>query len=1083
VQDAIGHLITSLGDFPLEPDSGNAWLWSASGKELLWLSKNAAETFAPSAPLAQTHLLSPDRFRAMSADLAHSKPDQLPVRVQQITLRDDSSAQTFTCLSRAVPLKTGGYGILAVAIGAATRMATNDSAKAAVAEPAISKVETVQPEPANPTNIVQTSEATPQRRAFRFGTTLAAETSNQAESADRRENRMRDLRQGLQEDFADLDNAAKDTVEAAAPILSSAPEKPATPIPAEVPPPAPASVQWLSEPRESRRPLRFVWQTDSAGRFVHLSRELVDAVGPSKAMILGQTLNQAAQNLQILETADIEQKMSLRDTWTANAALWPIENTQDIDISIPVEMAGMPVIEHGQFVGFRGYGIARIERAVRLPSTVAKALSDDEAVETDETLVRFGTAALLPLETPVVEKTSAKAPDADVPKATLTNPLPILPDAPVLKTKPAAQNVAQAEDIAIEKAPEPPKPAEPQQKETLSKSEREAFREIARALEKAEKQDAAGKQEKTEIQSEIILPAPVVPDEPVKAGSLQALKKDLAKRSKLRLGASSFDEPELPSTELHGSTKPSAPIIPYDQARRELKPRIAPLIQEGSNAPWATIIDHLPLGLLVTQNGEAVYANRHLLELTEHESFEQFKSQMGASGLFASNENHIQNKAGKTLVQSDYEKSLFTLLTKSGKTVKVEANIQSTQWNETSASLTSVKRVNEITPPQIRGLELDLLSAKSELRELQSVLDTATDGIISIDSEGRILGMNRSSEALFGFDQNELAGEMMTVLFEPESHVAALDYLEGIRSNGVRSIMNDGRDVKGRERNGGIIPLFMTIGRVGEDRNASRFCIVLRDITHWKKVESDLLDAKRAAEDSSTNKTDFLTTVSHEIRTPLNAIIGFSQVMMTESFGPIGNERYKQYARDIHASGEHVVSLVNDLLDLSKVASGKLEMTFASVDMNAVVAACVAMIQPQANAGKVIVRSQLASHLPLIVADERALRQIVINLLSNAAKFTEAGGQVIASTSFTDQGEVVVRVRDTGVGMGEEEVKRAMEPFRQIPGPRSGSGTGLGLPLTKALVEANRAAFSIQSAPQQGTLVEVTFPSTRVLAE
>jgi signal transduction histidine kinase len=141
------------------------------------------------------------------------------------------------------------------------------------------------------------------------------------------------------------------------------------------------------------------------------------------------------------------------------------------------------------------------------------------------------------------------------------------------------------------------------------------------------------------------------------------------------------------------------------------------------------------------------------------------------------------------------------------------------------------------------------------------------------------------------------------------------------------------------------------------------------------------------------------------------------------------------------------------------------------------------MIQPQANAGKVIVRSQLAQALPPVVADERSIRQIMLNLLSNAAKFTDAGGQVVASTSLTDSGEVVIRVRDTGIGMAEDDVKRAMEPFRQIPGPRAASGTGLGLPLTKALAEANRAAFTLKSEPGKGTLVEVTFPSTRVLAE
>ncbi len=274
----------------------------------------------------------------------------------------------------------------------------------------------------------------------------------------------------------------------------------------------------------------------------------------------------------------------------------------------------------------------------------------------------------------------------------------------------------------------------------------------------------------------------------------------------------------------------------------------------------------------------------------------------------------------------------------------------------------------------------------------------------------------------------------------------------------------------------------MNLGRLG-DGDPPRFCAVLKDVTIWRKAVADLSAAKREADEANQQKTDFLARISHEIRTPLNAILGFSQVMMSESFGALGNERYRQYARDIHASGEHVVSLVNDLLDLSKIAAGKLELSFASVDLNAIVSSCVAMIQPQANAARVIVRSQLTADLPNVVADERSVRQITLNLLSNAAKFTEAGGQVIAITAVTERGEVAIRITDTGVGMSETEVAQALEPFRQISSARAKGGTGLGLPLTKALVEANRAAFQIASTPKVGTTVEVVFPSTRVLAE
>jgi signal transduction histidine kinase len=264
-----------------------------------------------------------------------------------------------------------------------------------------------------------------------------------------------------------------------------------------------------------------------------------------------------------------------------------------------------------------------------------------------------------------------------------------------------------------------------------------------------------------------------------------------------------------------------------------------------------------------------------------------------------------------------------------------------------------------------------------------------------------------------------------------------------------------------------------------------KFCAVLRDITQWKRAEEDLLNAKRTAERASSAKSDFLAKISHEIRTPLNAIIGFSEVMMSEQFGPIGNERYREYMKDIHASGQHLVSLINDLLDLSKIEAGKLDLVFASVNLNQLVQQCVALMQPQANQQRIIIRSSLSPTLPPVVADARSVRQIVLNLLSNSIKFTGAGGQVIVSTALTDRAEAILRVRDTGIGMTEKEILTAMEPFRQLAtSTRYGSGgTGLGLPLTKALAEANRAAFSIKSAVDSGTLVEITFPGTRVLAE
>ncbi|MGH8430279.1 MAG: sensor histidine kinase, partial [Solimonas sp.] len=258
---------------------------------------------------------------------------------------------------------------------------------------------------------------------------------------------------------------------------------------------------------------------------------------------------------------------------------------------------------------------------------------------------------------------------------------------------------------------------------------------------------------------------------------------------------------------------------------------------------------------------------------------------------------------------------------------------------------------------------------------------------------------------------------------------------------------------------------------------------VLRDITQWKRTEAELREAKDAAEQASRQKSEFLAKISHELRTPLNAILGFSEVMRMERFGEIQNDKYRGYVNDIHSSGAHLLSLINDLLDLSKVEAGKLELNFTAVALTEVVEHAVKMVQEQATAGRVILRRTIPADLPNVVADYRSMSQIMLNLLTNAIKFTDPGGQVIISGQLTKAGELKLRVKDTGLGMTEAEIKEALEPFRRITTDgRDVPGTGLGLPLTKALAEANRASFEISSEPRKGTLVEITFPTTRVLA-
>jgi signal transduction histidine kinase len=234
--------------------------------------------------------------------------------------------------------------------------------------------------------------------------------------------------------------------------------------------------------------------------------------------------------------------------------------------------------------------------------------------------------------------------------------------------------------------------------------------------------------------------------------------------------------------------------------------------------------------------------------------------------------------------------------------------------------------------------------------------------------------------------------------------------------------------------------------------------------------------------DAATHRLDFLAKVSHEVRTPLNSIIGFAELMLQEQFGPIGNTRYKGYAEDIHQSGLYALSLLNDLLDISKIEAGKFELDFTAVDVGEVVETCVASLQPLAKRARIVLRTSLADDLPLVVADPRRLRQILLNLLTNAIKFTKEGGQIIVSGTIV-AGELRVRVRDSGVGMSKDEIAYAMQPFHQLDtAPRRQSGTGLGLPLTKALADANRARLELASEPGVGTSTDIIFPAERLFS-
>jgi PAS domain S-box-containing protein len=368
--------------------------------------------------------------------------------------------------------------------------------------------------------------------------------------------------------------------------------------------------------------------------------------------------------------------------------------------------------------------------------------------------------------------------------------------------------------------------------------------------------------------------------------------------------------------------------------------------------------------------------------------------------------------------------------------------------------------------------------------ELQAILDVASDGIITLNAQGDILSFSAGAEAIFGRAKADVIGASMASLLKQDSRKTLRDYLSGLSGHGLARVFNDGREVMAELPEGNGIPLFLTISPLQAPQSRASFCAVVRDITTWKQTERDLRDAKEEAELASRKKSDFLARISHELRTPLNAIIGFSEVMRSERFGELRNDKYRAYANDINSSGEHLLALINDLLDLSKVEAGKLELNFTAESIAEATEHAMRLMQEEARTARVLMRTAFPARMPRVVADHRALRQIMLNLLSNAVKYTNAGGQVLVSASMEDDGALTVRVKDTGIGMTEQQLQDALQPFSRVETPeRERQGTGLGLPLTKALAEANRARFTMTSAPNQGTLAEITFPGTRVLAE
>lgn len=788
-----------------------------------------------------------------------------------------------------------------------------------------------------------------------------------------------------------------------------------------------------------RGPIRFIWQADAGMRFTQASPGLAQAVGHRSGDIVGRTWGELTRSFVNDPFDSIAALTERGETWSGRTVFWTLDDPSQ---EVPVDLAGMAVFgADREIIGYRGFGLLRMDELRKRDATPDAPKSADEPPQAFAQGLPEDDIQEISEDTEVLEQGSTELSVDPMVEAFLTD---------------AALPFAPPEEAKAEEVGEPA----PAEEENWFANLRDRVAE-ALSTTKPEAAHAADTSSEEGIQP----PKPEQPASSLSNAERHAFR-EIARALGARLEGEEKPQTSDPSPAL-AIAEENAPSLDAEDVADEPE---APVEQPEEKTPDLRVpddklLDRLPIGILVHRGERILFANRFLLDLTGYTDADQLANEGGLVQLF---------RDSPALTGSDEDDTGLALTTRVGDAIAVTVRSTETEWADAPAQLMLVRRAFSQEAAQ--------LTRDSRVLELEAILDTATDGVILFDEAGRILSLNRSAEALFGYHQREVVGSAITVLLAPESHMVALDYLEGLRSPGVASLLNDGREVLGRERQGGTIPLFMTMGSVGEGANR-KFCAVLRDMTTFKKAEGELVGAKRAAEEASAQKSDLLAKISHEIRTPLNAILGFAEVMLEERFGPIGNDRYKEYLRDVHASGSHVISLVNDLLDLAKVEAGRLELSFTGVNLNDLVSSCVTLLQPQAARDRIVMRMSFAPKLPTVVADERSVRQIVLNLVSNAIKFTDAGGQVIVSTAMTDRGEVAFRVRDTGIGMTESEVEAALEPFRQVATSRKPGGTGLGLPLTKALVEANRGALQIASNPNEGTLVEVIFPPTRVLAE
>jgi PAS domain S-box-containing protein len=506
----------------------------------------------------------------------------------------------------------------------------------------------------------------------------------------------------------------------------------------------------------------------------------------------------------------------------------------------------------------------------------------------------------------------------------------------------------------------------------------------------------------------------------------------------------------------------------------------------GESARDRALFDLLPTGVLIYRLDRMLYANPAFLQRIGYDSLHTLEQAGGLDALYVA--------PGVSQASSTSENgtpvTISAVHDSSGPTPSAKARLFTISWDGDSAHALMLSpdqpaetvgvavadvSADQLTLEPIHAEEPAHTAGQASAEDLAAILDNTAEGIVMFDAEGRVHACNRKAEALFGYDGTEFVRQDLANLFAPESQRAVREYLESVKRQDIAGPLDDGRDVLARGSRGGTMPLSMTMGRTRPD--GPNFFALFRDISHSRKSDRDAQPELQTADRAPAAHADMLARLSREVSVPLNAILGLAEGMMDAQPGSSGDERYADYARDIRISGKRAIAVINDLLELSRIETGEVDLAFANQNLNEMVESCVTAMQPQASRERIVIRTSLAQALPPVVADSRALRQITLNLIGNSIHLANPAGQVIVSTALSDVGDVVLRVRDTGHGLNDNEIAAALEPFRNLQSAEQASdGSPVSLSLTKALVEANRGRFHIKTGGRSGTLIEIVFP-------